>query len=62
MFDPGRVLGRGLRFRGTHQSHVGPICPVCRTPLSNHFTFQTKKRAIVRQGQTGRECFEVLVC
>ena len=61
-FDPSDYLGGGLRFRGTHQSHVGPLCPVCHTPLATHFLYYTaKRRALVRQGQTGRTCFEVLV-
>jgi hypothetical protein len=53
-----------FRWRGTHQSKVGPICPVCHTPLPTHFVFDRpydKNGSIraVRNGQTSAPCFPV---
>lgn len=48
----------------TRASHVGPICPVCRSPFSTHFVILTNRcvlfvRLAIHNGITQRTCFEV---
>jgi hypothetical protein len=55
-----------FRWRATHQSKVGPICPKCREPLETHFINYNMRevmmgRTKVRSGITQRVCFEVKV-
>lgn len=56
-----------FRWRSTHQSHVGPLCPVdsCREPLGTHVPQVTRTSAgivlsvRVLSPRTHRLCFEV---
>lgn len=58
------------RFRGrsTHRSHVGPICPVCQTPLENHFipayvvSQMSRRKVPVFAGRgASRPCFSAVI-
>jgi hypothetical protein len=56
-----------FRWRATHQSRVGPICPKCQTPLETHFFWWGELRSAqvmrvkVKNGLSSKPCFEVLV-
>jgi NAD-dependent SIR2 family protein deacetylase len=52
------------RWRSTHESKVGPICPKCGEPLETHFVWHNaadamRGRTAVRSGQSTRQCFTV---